>query len=203
MLRLRREKVALAQAVYILFTQSMYYIFTYEKDFYDFSGLKFMEINISQVLKNKSEALSFTINKDDFHGDDYEVEIPLQVSLTMKTLDDIVLLNGNVSGTLKLTCCRCLEKFDYPINLDINEKLSNNYENKDEDIIFINNDKIDITEIIENNIRVGLPIKILCKEDCKGLCQYCGTNLNYSTCSCNNDDIDPRMAKLKELFSND
>ena len=56
---------------------------------------------------------------------------------------------------------------------------------------------------MENNILLTLPIKRLCKEDCKGLCQQCGNNLNLSTCQCDNDDIDPRLAKLKDLFSTD
>jgi uncharacterized protein len=88
--------------------------------------------------------------------------------------------------------------------MTIEEKFTTNDKaNKDDDLIFINSDTLDITEIIENNIILTLPIKRLCKEDCKGLCHKCGTNLNFSTCHCNDDDIDPRLAKLKDLFLTD
>ncbi|WP_341458640.1 DUF177 domain-containing protein [Clostridium tetanomorphum] len=102
---------------------------------------------------------------------------------------------------MELTCSRCLEKFSKDIEIEVNEKFSSDNANKDDDYIFIDSDAIDITEIIENNITLSLPIRRLCKEECKGLCQTCGTNLNHSRCNCKNEDIDPRLAKLKELFS--
>ena len=69
-------------------------------------------------------------------------------------------------------------------------------------IALMNSDVIDITEIVEKAIISTLPIKRLCKEDCKGLCQSCGANLNKEECSCNNEDIDLRLADLKALLNN-
>jgi len=83
------------------------------------------------------------------------------------------------------------------------EKFSNNSDNKDDEIIFIDGDTIDITNIVKNNIILSLPFKKLCKDDCKGICQNCGGNLNTTSCHCKEDDIDPRLAKLKDLFSAD
>ncbi|MGB9809870.1 MAG: YceD family protein, partial [Caldanaerobacter sp.] len=47
---------------------------------------------------------------------------------------------------------------------------------------------------------LSLPMKFLCKEDCKGLCPICGTNLNYGSCSCKREDIDPRLEVLSKLL---
>ncbi|SUY61625.1 ribosomal protein L32 family protein [Clostridium sporogenes] len=66
--------------------------------------------------------------------------------------------------------------------------------------MLLKNEAIDVTEVIENNIIIELPIKRLCKKNCKGLCQQCGANLNFSKCKCEKD-IDPRLAKLKDFFS--
>lgn len=65
--------------------------------------------------------------------------------------------------------------------------------------MLLEDEVIDVTEVIENNIIIELPIKRLCKENCKGLCQQCGVNLNFSKCKCEKD-IDPRLAKLKDFF---
>ena len=64
------------------------------------------------------------------------------------------------------------------------------------------------SKIIEQTLDFNLPQKVLCDEDCKGLCPKCGANLNKETCSCSEtasdeDYIDPRFAKLKDLFKND
>ena len=68
-------------------------------------------------------------------------------------------------------------------------------------ILFLfENDRLDLDEIVENNIISMLPIKRLCNEDCKGLCHQCGINLNHNTCKCEIEDVDPRLAKLKNCF---
>ena len=64
--------------------------------------------------------------------------------------------------------------------MEIHEKLSRNSGNEDEDIIFIHNDIIDLAAVLENDILFSIPLKVLCKTDCKGLCQQCGTNKNLS-----------------------
>ena len=68
--------------------------------------------------------------------------------------------------------------------------------------------ELDLVDIIEQTLDFKIPASVLCKEDCKGFCQGCGANLNIEACSCNesaNDEeiIDPRFAKLKDIFKND
>ncbi|AAK79710.1 Predicted Zn-finger-like protein, possible nucleic acid binding [Clostridium acetobutylicum ATCC 824] len=127
---------------------------------------------------------------------------PLTLKGKLLMDNSIIPLYAEVKGIVELTCSRCLQKFPYDIDLEIDEKFTDNPENKDDEVIFINNYEVDINEIVENNIILSLPIKKLCREDCKGLCPMCGTNLNISTCNCHEDNIDPRFAKLKDLFSN-
>lgn len=57
-------------------------------------------------------------------------------------------------------------------------------------------------EVIET-LRLAYPMKNLCREDCKGLCSSCGSDLNTSECDCSKGTIDPRWAKLKGLFPED
>ena len=126
---------------------------------------------------------------------------PIILKGSFSLVGDIVNLNARLTTEFTIACSRCLEEFNYPIDIEVKEQFSRNKENEDADCILIKSDKLDITDIIENNIYLALPFARLCKEDCKGLCQHCGTNLNISTCSCDDSNVDSRLAKLKELFS--
>lgn len=164
-----------------------------------------MIIDASDLIRKKvtKKAIHIVSDGKSFHeaGESIDFSTPIELNATLSILGDILSLEGTVNTTLKLICSRCLEEFDYPITIEISEKFSNNRDDNTEDIIFIDNENFDITDVINNNIFMSLPIKKLCKEDCKGLCQHCGTNLNFSTCKCEKEDIDPRLAKLKDLFS--
>ncbi|MCI0532052.1 MAG: DUF177 domain-containing protein, partial [candidate division Zixibacteria bacterium] len=74
---------------------------------------------------------------------------------------------------------------------------------KDDDYQFISKETIsyDLNPRVREAMILILPIKPLCKEDCKGLCQLCGTNLNEKTCKCVKETADPRWSRLKELLS--
>lgn len=165
----------------------------------------FVDLNDLLSKKKISKELHLTIEERSFNDSDEEIKFltPIVFNGNINVIGDIISLTGTVKTKIQLTCSRCLESYPYDINLDINEKFSNIIANEDDDIIFLDSDTIDITEIIENNIILTLPIKRLCREDCKGLCQQCGANWNFSTCDCKKDDIDPRLAKLKDMFSTD
>lgn len=162
----------------------------------------FVDLNDLLSKKDISKKLDLTVEEDSFTDSDEEIKFltPIAFNGYITLTGDIINLTGIVKTKIQLTCSRCLEPFPYDISLEINEKFSNLIANEDDDIIFLDSDTIDITEIIVNNIILTLPIKRLCKENCQGLCQKCGSNLNYSMCNCVKDEVDPRLAKLKDLF---
>jgi len=128
---------------------------------------------------------------------------PVELKGEINAVGDILTLDGTISTELNLPCSRCLSAFNHAVSVPIHERFSNIPQDEDDDdeIIFIEGESIEITDIVKNNIVLSLPIKKLCSDDCKGLCQHCGTNLNISTCNCGNDIVDPRLEKLKDLFS--
>jgi uncharacterized protein len=166
-----------------------------------------MTIDVSSLLKRKIEKkeIHLVINESELFVSNKEVQCkkPVELEGVLSLTGSILSLDCEIDTELTLQCSRCVERFSYPLKFEIHEKFSNDPGDEDENIIFIDSDNIDITEVIENNIIITLPIKILCNEDCKGLCQHCGINLNVSTCNCDNKDTDPRLAKLKDLFSTD
>lgn len=164
-----------------------------------------MKINIFDLTSKKiiNQPVDLCLEIDKLY-DGYEYinfSKPIILKGNFSLVGDIIDLNARLTTEFVIACSRCLEKFNYPIDIEVKEQFSRNKENEDTDVILIESDKLDITDIIENNIYIALPFTRLCKEDCKGLCQHCGTDLNHSTCSCSDLNVDLRLAKLKDLFS--
>ncbi|SFB27124.1 YceD family protein [Clostridium frigidicarnis] len=163
-----------------------------------------MKIDISELTGRKITKrhldLQLQVSEVDFEGEILKFLTPITIDGDISSQDNIITLSINAKCELELTCSRCLEKFSYPVSVDINEKFSK-MPMEDEEITNINNDIIDITEIVKTSIIMALPIKRLCSESCKGLCQQCGANLNINSCKCNYVDVDIRLAQLKDLFT--
>ena len=71
--------------------------------------------------------------------------------------------------------------------------------NDDLNVSIYDGEKIDLTDLVREQILLDLPTQILCREDCKGLCQKCGANLNEVNCNCAENETDPRWSALKNL----
>ena len=163
-----------------------------------------MVINFSDLLSKKNRkkqiSLSFELEPFEFEGEEIRAIEKVSVEGVAISENDVIVINASIKTKLKLNCSRCLDTFIYPIDIDIEERFTNDPDLEDDGIMFVDGDTIDITEIIENCIISTLPIKRLCKEDCKGLCSVCGANKNVENCSCLDYDVDIRLAKLRELF---
>ena len=67
---------------------------------------------------------------------------------------------------------------------------------------YIDGYHLDVEQLLYNEILVGWPTKVLCSEDCKGICSVCGQNLNEGTCDCEDTSLDPRMSVIRDLYKN-
>ena len=143
-------------------------------------------------------------------GDDaYTVVSPVSLVFDVHKDKDKFHLVGRVKGTLGLPCSRCLEPFtidvDAPFDLRYQPHAEHHgpgereVEADDMDTAYYENDEIDLGQLIGEQFYLSLPMKPLCKDDCKGLCSNCGTNLNKATCDCNTQWEDPRLAALRAL----
>lgn len=163
-----------------------------------------MIINVADLLEKKvlKKDIEYTFSKKSLDGSRENVEFtqPIFVKGIMKSLNDIILFDGYFDTEVLLTCSRCLEDFKYKLKVKVCEKFSNNNIG-DFDTTYIDDNNIDLDGIIISDIIMALPMKPLCKPDCKGLCQVCGTNLNYHQCSCKQDNSDSSLLKLKDFFS--
>jgi uncharacterized protein len=165
-----------------------------------------MKVQISDIIsgkdRNKKIDYEFQIPQFDFEGDKIKSAGSCEVVGMISSDSDILILNAKIKVNLEMICSRCLDTFIYPIDIDIEERFTINSKSQDEEAIVVIDDVLDITEVVETSIISTLPIKRICKEDCKGLCQECGCNLNSNTCSCNKEDVDIRFESLRGLFDN-
>lgn len=155
--------------------------------------------------------LNFVVNLDniDYHGDVLKMIKPVSVMGSLYNVGTKTFLTCQLETELEVHCSRCLKPFVYQLRSNINVELIEEDEiiNEDDidDIISYNDNIIDFNEIIREQIIMNLPMKMICSEGCKGLCKNCGMDLNNEVCRCNidHDDVDPRLAKLKELLQQD
>lgn len=165
-----------------------------------------MKIQLADI-KNGNERrkeINYHFKMDPFYfeGDKINLASEVVVNGTAIIDDDLIIMQVNIKVSLELNCSRCLETFIYPIDIDIEERFTNNSRIGNDEVMFVEGDVIDITEIAQNAIISTLPIKRLCSENCKGLCHVCGINLNKGTCTCSNEDVDLRLIDLKALLDN-
>lgn len=125
-----------------------------------------------------------------------------------QTIKDIR-LSGEVSASLEVSCARCLEpvvqnvrrNFDLlyrPLGVDGGrEELS--VTGAEAEISYYQGEGLLLEDALREQVLLALPLKALCREDCKGLCPHCGKNLNVDHCSCSEEMDDPRWLALKEI----
>ncbi len=117
-----------------------------------------------------------------------------------------VLVHGDLTATVPQTCGRCLESFPAHVRAFVDLRLAprpttaSNVElaADDLDVDFYANDQLDLNALVETETTLALPMKPLCRDDCRGLCPVCGANRNTASCTCEVRTIDPRLAVLKD-----
>jgi uncharacterized protein len=117
-----------------------------------------------------------------------------------------LLLQGNFSGDTELQCVRCLKDYTHRLNWEMTELYAfSNEDAEEDDLLLPDNAEIDIEEFIREDAQLDIPINPVCNDDCQGLCQVCGVDLNLEDCGHDeaeeDDEIPPDspFAGLKDL----
>ena len=157
----------------------------------------------------------FSSGELNFDGQDFYFPAGLHSQAVARWLDDSLLsVEISISGGAESSCARCLKDTSLEISGDLRylyylRNASNDdseFESEIEefadympvDVEYFGR-VLDIMPQVEESIFSLLPTKVLCREDCKGLCPHCGKDLNDGECSCENEDIDPRLSALRDF----
>ena len=112
---------------------------------------------------------------------------------------------ADIDVTLLIPCDRCLEDARENIKISVSKEINlgdTDITRRDalDEMVYITGTTFDAEKFAYGEILVNLPMKVLCSENCKGICNRCGTNLNHEDCGCDTTELDPRMAKALEVF---
>jgi len=135
---------------------------------------------------------------------------PVHANLMVALESERVTVQGRLGTVLGLRCCRCASEFEQSADKDFvltylpdpetvkdGEELELEYD--DLDVGFYRGDQLDLAVVLTEQILLEIPMKPVCRPDCKGLCDQCGIDLNMGTCDCTRKVMDPRLAALAEI----
>ena len=171
-----------------------------------------MILNLSDVLSEQHKTIEkdIAIEMESFRSKlgTYPVveKDPLSVKVEHVKNREL-LISGKGRIVLEIPCDRCLEPVKTELILDfikdVDLNVSDGEQTEELDATnYIDGYALDVEQLLYNEILIGWPTKILCSEDCKGICNVCGQNLNQGTCDCEDTSLDPRMSVIRDVFKN-
>ena len=170
-----------------------------------------MQIHLSDVTDSEGKHIQLQpeleLDKISFQMGDYPIleKTPVELEIT-NTGNKVLELKGIGSVTVGIPCDRCLEQVAVKIPYEIEQKLdmkksdTERVQDLDENDYLTGMD-LDVDQLVYLEVLMSWPLKVLCREDCKGICSQCGKNLNDGPCGCVEEPKDPRMAAISDIFS--
>jgi len=148
---------------------------------------------------------------DDLNPVDERIRLiePVAVDGNVRLARTEIFVNGHIHTRVQVECDRCLQPVELPVSADFSLEYipGSAYESSEVaeltdaemSVSVFDGDAIDVDEIVKEQILLGVPTRMLCREDCKGFCPKCGADRNTGECNCETKEIDPRWAALKNL----
>ena len=172
-----------------------------------------MMLNLYDVLSVVGQETTMQAQFDElaasFQGEAVRVFCKEPFEVEVKHVEkEIITVSFDTDVKVVRTCRRCLENVDCEYHLSVFRNI--NVAKKEayiedasdaDEISYIEDCNLDIDMLVLDELYTVLPMNVVCKEDCKGICKVCGTNLNESTCDCDQTVPDPRMAVFSDIFN--
>ena len=167
-----------------------------------------MKINVAQIREDDGLTIRHSFGEGEpALGEDIRLLGPTELTAKLAREGDRVTINGEIDATAEVDCDRCLaaiksairKRFELTYVPPLGTPDERVLGDEDLSIGFYREDTIDMDDVVREQILLALPMTRLCKEDCRGLCPGCGTNLNEASCNCGREQTDPRWAALKDL----
>ena len=170
-----------------------------------------MQIHLSDISSSEGmriqKTAEFGMDTITFQSGSFPVLAKEPIELTITNTGD---RNLEIRGTGKITvgipCDRCLEEVSTEIPLEIERKLDMKLTDEDrvndlDESSYLTGMDLDVDQLVYLEVLMSWPLKVLCREDCKGISSQCGKNLNDGPCGCVEEPKDPRMAAISDIFS--
>lgn len=145
----------------------------------------------------------------DFLSSDFRQMEPVEVRATAELVDNQIRITGSLQTKVELVCARCLDTLAEDISRDFDlfyrpmAELPGEEEahlsSDDTELGFFKGEGLFLADVLVEQVNLAMPMKIICRSDCRGLCAHCGANLNHEGCRCNGHATDPRFEPLARL----
>ncbi len=168
-----------------------------------------MNIDLNSFEREKAIDETLSAGAVDLDLDNARIVSPVRIDAKAIKTSGIVAIAGQLTGSVEIGCDRCLEPIVRPFDIDLDLEFEPDQQIGDHANLELHADdmkrdaisgsEISLIEVAREQILLDLPQQAFCNDDCRGLCENCGTNLNLKDCDCKHDEIDPRWAALQNL----
>lgn len=169
-----------------------------------------MELDVSALRQTSGAKEYFCVqgelSQQVMDPEEGSLQGPVELCGTVTNVGHILLVNGTVEAAVEFTCSRCLQPFRRHLRLPYQEEfchinqLHNVPSEARERVHGFTGETIALDETVAETIILSLPMRALCREDCRGICPECGQDLNEGSCNCRPSDVDPRLAVLGKFL---
>jgi len=152
---------------------------------------------------------SYAPGSMDYHSGEFKQAEPLEVRASAELVEGQIRITGSLQTKLELVCARCLEPVVEEVSRDfdlfyrpmktIAKEEEVRLKEDDTEIAFFEGEGLFLADVLAEQVLLELPMKVICRGDCRGLCPHCGVNLNSEECRCESHAADPRLAPLARL----
>jgi uncharacterized protein len=177
-----------------------------------------MLLDLSEIVTREGMRSELAVDQPGVEDPDLVFGEPLRGHLTFQNSGELLNIGGKVESTLVIPCSRCLTEVRVPMEVDVEEHFTiddvlhpNRQPDQDDDydttvssVIYLEQGRpiMDLDELLRQLIVSEVPIQTLCREECAGLCQRCGANLNEGRCDCPEEPFNTPLAALGSLLKN-
>ena len=170
-----------------------------------------MLINLSDVLSEQHKTVDETVQLEMDTFQSRTGTFPIVSKEPVHVVAEHVkgrelLIHVDTELCILIPCDRCLEEVRTRIPFEFKRKLDMKLTDEDrvndlDESSYLTGMDLDVDQLVYLEVLMSWPLKVLCKEDCKGICSRCGKNLNDGPCGCAEEPKDPRMAAISDIFS--
>lgn len=168
-----------------------------------------MLLNIEEIKMRNGSGRDYSLSETvaDVRSRHYDIvfEGPVEVSIHIRNDDGNLLLSGTAQGTVVQKCDRCLEPYRESFRVELSDTIYPAHRPVDE-IDFYRTyagSQLELDGVIQEAVIVSMPMTRLCGDDCRGICDGCGRNLNVEPCACETNPYNPRMEMLKKFLEDE
>jgi len=145
----------------------------------------------------------------DYHSEDFRQTAVLEVRATAELVDGQIRLSGELHTRVELVCARCLDPVTEEISRDfdlfyrpmdtIRTEEQVQLDEDEAEVAFFEGAGFFLADALAEQVNLAIPMKTICRSDCRGLCPQCGANLNHEDCHCQTHSADPRLSQLARV----